>query len=270
MESPIQKGFSNERENKETAPEFLKIFNERLRTVEPITGEDAKGLASWYDDPEITEVVKQEPVVFFDPNNLGRFEPATDIWMENPRNLDMTSNYIHDQVKDKLGEFLGKSTMPSLTCGYFLESGNGTRYLVLDEIRTKMVKSRLKSAEESNRQEELAFLDMLNKYKISKVLERYSKTITTVDGDTTSTKTTGTSREIIGKSMLDKRREDIALINLARKHGMTNNQYLRLKILADSLFQAGKQVSLDEIARSIVEEPDNESIPVKHLPLEEK
>ncbi len=39
--------------------------------------------------------------------------------------------------------------------------------------------------------------------------------------------------------MLDKRREDIFLINLARKHGITNSQYLRLKILANKLFQAG-------------------------------
>ncbi|OGI68112.1 hypothetical protein A2738_02925 [Candidatus Nomurabacteria bacterium RIFCSPHIGHO2_01_FULL_42_15] len=261
MESPIkEKTPSNERENKETAPDFLKIFNEKLESIEPVTGEDAKGLASWYEDPEIVEIRREVPAVFFNPNNLVNFAPPTDIYIENPRNINIRSNYVHDEVKDKLGQLINKSTMPNLIAGYLLEDGNGVRYLVLDETRAKGVKQRMEYDEEKS----LAMLDVLNKYKISKVIEKYSKTVR--EGDTT--RITGTSREVIGKSMLDKRREDIALINLARKHKMTNSQYLRLKILADSLFKAGKQVSLDEIAESIVKDPDNENISVKHLPLE--
>ena len=135
----------------------------------------------------------------------------------------------------------------------------------MDDPRAQRVKSGIEYGKKSEDQKDLAILDVLNKYEISKVIEKTSITIRDEGGS----RTTGSSREVIGKSMLDKRREDIALINLSRKHGMTNNQYLRLKILADSLFQAGKQVSLEEIARSIVEEPDNENISVKHLPLEE-
>jgi len=106
-------------------------------------------------------------------------------------------------------------------------------------------------------------MGVLNKYNISKVIEHYPLT---TDPDTAHYGS-GSSKEIIGKSLLDRRKEDIALINLAKKNGMTNSQYLRLKILADSLFMAGKQVNLDEIAQSIVKEPDNENISVKHLPL---
>ena len=112
------------RENKENLPDFLKIFNERLQKIEPATGEDAKGGATWYDDPEITDVAKEVPAVFFDPSNLVDFAPPTDIWIENPDNLDRTSYYIHDQVIDKLSEFLGKSVVPSLIAGYVLENGN--------------------------------------------------------------------------------------------------------------------------------------------------
>ena len=128
-----------------------------------------------------------------------------------------------------------------------------------------MVKSKLEEAEEFDQQKELAILDTLNKYKILKVVEKYSELVR----DENSSGMRITSREVIKKSLLDKRREDMAIINLARKHGMTNSQYLRLKILADSLFKAGAQVSLDEIAQSIVKDLNNENIPVKHLPLEE-
>lgn len=176
----------------------------------------------------------------------------------------MSSHYIHDQVIEKLGKFIGKYPMPYLLSAYILEDEKGVKYLVLDDMRANMLKKKLKRATEFDEQEELAILDVLNKYGIKKVIEKYSET--TKDGDTTST--TGNSREIIGKNMLDKRREDMALINLARKHGMTNSQYLRLKILAKSLFESGTQVSLDELAQSIIKDEYNENIPVKHLPLE--
>ncbi len=254
------------RESKETLPDFLKIFNERLQSIEPATGEDAKGLATWYDDPEITEIRREVPAVFFDSNNLEQFAPPVDIWIENSDNLDRTSHYIHDQVVEKLGKFLGKNTMPYLLAGYILENSKGERFLVLDDIRAGGVRSNIERHEEFGGQEDLALLDVLNKYKISKVVKKTSKKI--VSGDTTSW--VGSSEEVIEKSMLDKRREDMALINIAKKHGMTNSQYLRLVTLAKALFLDGKQVSLEEIAKSIVEEPYNENISVKHLSFKEK
>ncbi|MFH1201152.1 MAG: hypothetical protein V1484_02405 [bacterium] len=213
-------------------------------------------MASWYDDPEIIEIAKEVPAVFFDPNNLVNLAPPTDIWIDDPENLDTTSYFIHDQVKDRLEKFLGKC-VPYLLAGYILEDGNRKRFLVLDNTRASIVETKLERVEVLDEQEELAILDVLNKYKISKVIEKTSKEI--VYGDTTTQ--TGSSREVIGRSMLDKRREDMALINLAKKHGMTNIQYLRLKILADRLFKAGTQASLEEIAQSIVKEEDGENIP---------
>ena len=64
----------------------------------------------------------------------------------------------------------------------------------------------------------------------------------------------------------------MALINLAKKYNMTNNQYLRLKILSDSLLKAGTQASLEEIAQSILKDKDNTNIPLKYssLDLEDK
>lgn len=269
MEGPAQNdpsSASNPTETKEALPDFLQIFNERLQKIEPATGEDAKGMASWYKDPEILEIAKEAPVVFFDPNNLVFFAPPTDIWIENRENLDKSSHYMHDQVMDKLTRFLGTNKMPDLVGGYILEDSNGMRYIVLDQPRSRILRFRIESGTNNEERQDLAILDVLNKYKISKVIEKTSTTIRNEEGS----RTTGSSQEVVGKSMLDKRREDIALINLARKHGMTNSQYLRLKILADTLFKAGKQVSLDEIAKSIVKDPDNEFISVKHLPLEEK
>ena len=266
MENPIQPVRGGERERREIVKDFRRIFDEKLQSIEPVTGEDARGWASWYKDPEISEITKEVPAVFFNINNLeDDLAPPTDLWIENPRDLDMGSHYIHDQLVEKLGIFLGKSKMPYLLSAYILEDGNHVKYLVLDEQRTNMLKRKLRLASEDGQQEELAILDVLNKYNIKKVIEGYSETIK--EGDTS--KTTGASREIIGRSMLEKRREDISLINLAKKHKMTTSQYLRLKILADTLLKAGQQVSLDEIARSIVKDEDDKTIPVKHLPLAE-
>lgn len=269
MESPIQnKPINNERENKETAPDFLKIFEERLASVEPLTDEDAKDLASWYNDAGITSLKREMPVILFNPNGI-EFATLTDIWTENPDNLDMTSHYIHDQLIDKLHEFLSISkNILYVFAGYILEDSNGIRYLVLDETRANNVKNNMLGDDYRDKERGSQLLDLLNKYSISKIIETYSKEEVITEGDTTITKTRSASREVIGKNMLDKRREDVALINLARKYNMTNSQYLRLVTLAKVLFEDGKQVSLDEIAQSIVEDPDNENIPVKHLPLE--
>ena len=257
MENPIKnEALSNVRESKEAPPDFLKIFNERLQGIKPKIGQDAKDLATWYKDPKITEIAKEVPAVFFNPNNLVEFTPPTDIWIEDPKNLDTESHYIHDQVTRRLAEFLKTKEVPFCLPGYILESGDKTRYLILERTRVKFAKDMLKRSKKHGKPEGVAILDVLNRYEISRVLEK-----TSIE-DEDSTSLAGSSRTVIG--MLDKRREDIALINLARKHGMTNSQYLRLKILAKSLFEARQQVSLDEIARSIVNDPENTTIPVKN------
>jgi len=91
MENPIKNKVvdnENERENKEVAPDFKKIFEEKLDNIEPVTGEDAIGLNSWYKGLNIIGIRKEVPAVFFDPQNLANHVTLTDVWIEDPKNLD--------------------------------------------------------------------------------------------------------------------------------------------------------------------------------------
>jgi len=243
-------------ESTESTVDYRKIFDDKMNGIKAIDEEEwATELASWYHDPEITSIRKEVPAVLFNPDNLVDLAPPTDIWIENPESLDCSSDYIHDQVKNSLGKFLGieSNSVPYLLAGYILESDKRLRYLVVDVIRASIVKKDSKSDHRQDRW--LHLLDVLNKYKIEKVILKIGRQ----DGKND----TGPD-EVIARSVLEERREGLALINLARKHGMTNNQYMRLKILADTLFTAGKQVSLEDIAKSIINEPDSVNINVKN------
>ena len=243
----------NTMENKEILVDFKEIFENKLKKIKPLSAEEAKYFAAQLKDPEITEIIKRVPAVFFNPNNFENLAPPTDIWIEDPKNLDNTSYYIHYQVIKKIGEFLNIHTTPLLIPGYIFEEKNKKRYLVLEDKNiSDLVKNKLIMAENFDRQQDLDFFNVLNKYNIQKILEY--------------------SGEIIGQNLLDQLRGNMALINLAKKYNMTNNQYLRLKILSDSLLKAGTQASLEEIAQSILKDKDNTNIPLKYssLDLEDK
>ena len=225
----------------------IRLKNERLQKIKPLTGKVAKDLASWYENPEIPDISKEIPAIFF--NLKGVPGIPTDIWIENPKSLDETSQYVHNQLIKKLNKFVGESVQ-YIFGGNILVDKNGKKYLVLDDTRANNIRNTIEESEKSMKEREsfTLLLDVLNKYGISKVIEN-----------------TENSGEVVGKSMLEKRREDIFLINLARRYKMTNSQYLRLIILAERLLEANAQVSLEKIAEDIVKNPDNENIPISNV-----
>ena len=199
----------------------------------------------------------------------------TDIWIANPKDLKRKSGYIHDQVEQKLNQFLGveykaEHYQYSITEGYILEDKNGELYLVLDNLRAEDIKTHKESKIEYEKVSHMNFIDLLNRYGISRVLEKASRREIVKKQRARISTSEDVAQNIIDKNMLEERREALAMINLAQKHKMTNNQYMRLKILADTLHKAGQQVSLDEIAKSIVKDKEGVGIDVKHLPLEDK
>lgn len=249
-------------EAQEQVPDFVKIFREKLDSVEPMTDKDSKAVGSFYEDAGIIEVRKEVPAILFTLNDEERPDP-TDIWIENPVNIDRMSYYIHRQLQEKLNEFMGRGHYhESATEGYILEDSHGELYLILDKRRAESIKTHKESKDEFEKISHMNLLDLLNKYGISKVLENSPKAKTIKKDDP--------SEEIIDKNILEQRRESLALADLAQKHKMTNNQYMRLKILADTLHKAGQQVSIDEIAKSIVNDEEGVGIDVKHLPFPEE
>jgi hypothetical protein len=246
---------SNVLENKELEHYFKDIFEDRLKKIKKITEQEARDKAHGYNDSEIQKIHVDVPVIFFDPNNLEikkgeetNFAKATDIWIEDPEELDMNSQYIHSQLADKLAKFLNKDVtkMPYFLPGYLIVNEKGERYLILEETRVIKLNMNLENDTEVG----ISILDSLNKYNIKRVLEKI-----------------GGSRDAIPKSTLDRRRETLHFINLAKKYGMNNTQYLRLVTLAKSLFAAGQQTDLDKLAQSIVKDENGTKIDTEHLPI---
>ncbi|MCC7004520.1 hypothetical protein IT397_01215 [Candidatus Nomurabacteria bacterium] len=240
---------------------FKNTFFERLSQISDLDDEAAVNLASWYEDTGITSVKKEVPAVLFRSayNNMG---PLDSIWIENIKDINK-DGLVHQQIRERLEETTGEDKIGHI-CGYVLVDGENKLHLIVDLLIGKYI---LEDKEIENK-DYLDILEILKKYNIEDIIMKASERQLRIARRRGEVGFDPIAEAIVSKNMLEKRREDIFLVNMARKYNMTNNQYLRFRMLAESLYKSGTQVSLDELAESIVKDEDGTKIDVKGLPTE--
>lgn len=237
----------------ETPTNFVEIFKERVNNLEPLSSKASDDLSSWYKKSGL-RIVKEMPAILFNASQEKNDVP-TDIWVENPKGLiESTADLIHNRVKAKLRDFLGSNISNNTISAYLLEDNAGKLHLNVDHFNSEKIKPQ---------QNKTDLPDLLNRYGISELDELVVKK------DPASDFMLGLSsgvNNLINRTQLEERRESLVMINLAQAYGMSTHQYLRFILLSKELFRSGKQVSLDDLAKSIINEPNNTRIDVKHLP----
>lgn len=240
--------------SREDLPNFEAVFEERFSNVIALEGVDADNLSSWYQESGLADLVREVPVVLFNPKDPFTSEEAvTDMWMEDKKDLEMKED-VHDQIRKKLRDILGAEVFKFAPSGYLLESKDGSRYLVTS------AQDAIPREKKFDQKRYSQILDLLNRYKVSRVINRRTKNIfeTVVDETDLEKRRIDIIRD---EDILEKRRRELDLINLAKKYKMTESQYLRLHTLAKLLFENGNRVSLEEVAKSIVHDEEGAVIP---------
>ncbi|HEY4493831.1 MAG TPA: hypothetical protein VJB95_00120 [Candidatus Paceibacterota bacterium] len=244
--------------------DFKKIFLEKLETIEPVPDEYREDQASGFESLGIKRLKREVPALVFllPTENTGEFR----LWITDPKNV--RSKFMpHEDVEQELANFLEISTSSSKfprypTGGFLLQDESGLLCLILDKIRSERV-DRIMDETRWWENERIPFLDMLQSYGISRVAGTFSKEtrIETPEGGATEYSTD--NRILIDKDIIGERREDLALLEVAKKYKMTNTQFMRFRILAKSSsdsFKRGEFKGLPNMRLRDVEEIAKEVI----------
>ncbi|MES2408868.1 MAG: hypothetical protein V4509_01030 [Patescibacteria group bacterium] len=250
----------NESKLFESQPDFFEIYHERLNNTEPFSSQKSEVAGSWYGYNNI-RITKEMPAVLFNPDTDS--DTPTAIWIIDPKKLSTSPTHsTHAHARLDLMDSTGLDVKEKSISAYLLEDSNKNLYLSLDQIRAKKI---------DDRREDVGLFDLLNKYGISEVTSQ-SATINSIkiNPNNPEIETSIQAADFITRNSLEKRREGLALVEIAKAHKMNTSQYLRLVTLSKALFEAGQQVNLDSIAKSIVDEPDDTKIDVEHLHSQEE
>ncbi len=234
-------------ENKDSIkPDFRKIFKEKLESIEPISEKEQKDAASGFEDVGIEKIKKEIPAMIIRMAGNEDF----DLWIEDSNNFKNVFE-PHDELRGFLCIFLNikdeyDPKFPRFQLGgTILQDESNSLYLLMDEIREDGLRGFMKIEEVGP-----LLLDLLRVYNIKKVIGRFSK-------EERGKKFSGfrtASRDIIDEDLIGKRRELFYFVNLARKYNMTNAQFLRLRVMGLSAFQAGVSINLEDIAKEIIKD----------------
>ncbi len=255
--NPIEGG---EYETRREVPDFKKIFSERLASVEPLSEEASRDLSIWYQDAGIIGIKKEVPAIIF--RSGGKSNDQIDsIWIENSNVVERErDSFIHNRVSKELTRFLGGEERPDPLSGYLIEDNEGLLHMTVD----LQIGSAIRNNRESEDEDYKNLLDTMRAYNIFNIIEKASKRQERMAKRGVLAYQNRIPEALLDQTMVEKRREGIFLVNLAQKYSMTNTQYMRLKILADTLHRSGVQSSLEEIAKSIVEDSEGTGIDVKN------
>lgn len=259
MKNPEKWEESQHSEIKKEAPDFRKIFSERLAEIEPLKDEEAINLASWYADTGIKGIRKEVPAIIFRSGKDER-SPLDNIWIENSNVTEKERvSFVHNRISKDLADFLEIDGRPDVLSGYMVEDMEGQLHLIVD----LQIGSIIRNNQELEDEDYKSILDVMRVYGITDIIEKASKRQERMTKRGVVDYQDRITEALVDQSLIDKRREDLFLINLAQKYSMTNSQYMRLKILHDTLLRSGTQVNLEEIAKSIVDDPEGVGIDVK-------
>ena len=258
---PRKDGLNQKRGGVEKGPkhDFRRIFLEKLGKIEPIPEEDRQDQASGFETIGIKKLKREAPVLLLNLPGSEEDEQSFDLWVTDP-----TTIHHHDQphveVERDLAKFLGvheeDPEFPKYPVGgAILQDDDGLLYLLVDEIRSKRFGYYLD--DDKNR---VRLLDLLQRYGISKVAGRFWRKHREGDKFWAG----GETETIIDQDLIGERREDLRLLDIAKKYNMTNTQYMRFRILAKSAIDAVKQGKIkepgvkilrdvEEIAKEVVE-----------------
>ena len=145
----------------------------------------------------------------------------------------------HCEVREEFDAIFGegKSFEVQRMAAWVLEDGKGELSLLLDDIFGKNL----------SMEDDIEFLEFLRRYNISKVVGFFPD-----EGKSSENFNKGIT--LINEDMIATSREDLYLLNIAQEHGMTNNQFLRLRQRAHSARDAKIAFDATKLAQEIIDE----------------
>ena len=235
----IENGLGQKRGGSENAPkhDFRAIFLKKLEAIKPIPEQDREDWASVYTELGIQKLKREAPVLIFGFQKKEYQDPSSlDLWVTDPKDI-RDSFQPHWDVEKGLGDFLGIDVRKYNPLfykigGHLLQDENDVLYLLVDEIRARTLGYRDPSR----------LLDLMRKYQIDKIVGQFKKV--TEKGDTTVYG--WEDKVIVDADLIGERRENLRLLNIAKKYNMTNTQFMRFRILAKSSIDAYKSGKVNE------------------------
>lgn len=249
--------FTPEGKEKEPQIDWVKIFNTKLATLEPLREQDES--AVWRFDLAgggIISVKREGIVLLFYPESRRKvYDLSYDLWLENPKDIK-SKDFIHNEAADNLQEFLKQyqDKVATVLSGFFVQDQNGDNYLLLDTTIAEVIERFITDEFYDNKK---SYIDLMEKYNLKKIIGRFSvKKRYKIEGGREGTQYTIETREMLGQELIGKIREENHLRAFIEEHKdelNTNNKVLRFRLLAQAAREAaktqGQPYSLEQVLK---------------------
>ena len=218
-------------------PDFVGEYKKRMAGLVEIPLKARDTLLANLEKAGIKEVQKFLPAItFYFPDDA--FPLKRELWVGSPKDIE----HPHDALFDELRFFIDTSETPyeppmaQLSC-YILQDGSGGAHLIIGR----------EDVYEFAEEDLEAFQDMAQKYGLKKIIANFRKGVLP------------TTLLSVDDNLVEEMREEIYLLEYAKKWKMTNTQYLRFYALAKGRHHtkgqqeyAGGHMNYAELAKSIV------------------
>ncbi|MCL5113856.1 MAG: hypothetical protein M1372_01655 [Patescibacteria group bacterium] len=247
-----------QRESQLVKPDFVGEFNRRLQAIKPLSEEEGKHEAFDLRDIGINNVKRKGVAVLFSFDKNLAIVP--DIWVEDYTSID--DDYPHSVGETRLNNYLGQNA-PHLISSFVI-TGHGYVYQDREdklflEPTVEYIESEIEQYRDygkSNIPLE-TWEELLKNYGVEAIIGLFSLT--------DQEKEKGIrSKLVLSQEIAAKIRKDFFLLSVAKKHELTNTEFLRLRALAmsadEEMFRAAESgesiVLLDKnkLARKIKED----------------
>lgn len=216
--------------------DYVSAFKQRIQEIGPTPHEDLR-----FDNYEIAGfegIHKEIPAMIFRKSDILEDKREDwNIWITDPKEI---SDKIcpHHFVRNEYRNNSGRNFPHETYCSWILEDGKRKLSIILDESFSRHFSD----------QDNLDFLKLLERYNISKVIGFSNRQLNASDENKFK------DIFISDENLIGKSREDLHLLNIAQEHGMTNNQFLRLRQRAHSARDAKISFDAEDMAKEIVTE----------------
>lgn len=222
---------------------FVKIFHDKLKTIEPLNENLRSYEASYFDKIGVKRVKRKADALYFYTKNTE--EPKLNLWIEDPKDIG-DKVFIHARCEEGLRDFLNlrdeKLNQEIVSLGGLIIQDEEdrlyffTRGAIAKELEWQMSQSYLNKR----------WISLCQEYEIEKIFGQFSHKWT--EGNM---KRYGLKTKVILSNIdpAGKEAENRYLLSFAKRYGMTNNQYLRFRLLTSP--QQG--ITYDEVADDSIE-----------------
>jgi len=226
--------------------DFPKVFRQRINDLPLLSEFESDARSYEIQGIGTAKIIKRGYALvltrdeFVDPTIM-------DVWVQDPQVNMVGVTFPHREVNTELRNYLeaqGHRQIYFDNSALIYADADNKLYLAVTSPENKRAQA------DADEHFALGWVRIMDRYGIDKIIGNIPETIFIKDSQTT----TSVTRSIISDDLIGRTRVNDALRRVGEKYSMTNSQFMRFRILANTAFDASQPIRWDKLAEMVVSE----------------